>query len=82
MYMYQGLEQMLTIRLQHHQGCSETQKCAYVIYGQPLIIFNIYDTWLLCSTVKVAKIQFRILTLLISLICKLVAHFLNLHLND
>ena len=27
---------MLTIRLQHHQGCSETPKCAYVIYGQPL----------------------------------------------
>ena len=35
--MYQGLGQMLTMRLQHHQGCSETQKCAYVIYGQPLI---------------------------------------------
>ena len=35
MYMYQGLGQMLTIRLQHHQGCSETPKCAYVIYGQP-----------------------------------------------
>ena len=34
--MYQGLGQMLTIRLQHHQGCSETPKCAYVIYGQPL----------------------------------------------
>ena len=37
MCMYQGLEQMLTICLQHHQGCSETSKCAYVIYGQPLI---------------------------------------------
>ena len=36
MYMCQGLEQLLTIRLQHHQGCSETPKCAYVIYGQPL----------------------------------------------
>ena len=35
--MYQGLEQMRTICLQHHQGCSETPKCAYVIYGQPLI---------------------------------------------
>ena len=23
--------------LQHHQGCSETPKCAYVIYGQPHI---------------------------------------------
>ena len=36
MCMYQGLGQMLTMRLQHHQGCSETPKCAYVIYGQPL----------------------------------------------
>ena len=36
MYMYQGLGQMLTKRLRHHQGCSETPKCAYVIYGQPL----------------------------------------------
>ena len=35
--MYQGLGQMLTKRLQHHQGCSEAQKYAYVIYGQPLI---------------------------------------------
>ena len=35
--MYQGLEKMLTICLQHHQGCSETPKCAYIIYGQPLI---------------------------------------------
>ena len=34
--MYQGLGQMLTMCLQHHQGCSETPKCAYVIYGQPL----------------------------------------------
>ena len=34
--MYQGLGQMLTMRLQHHQGCSEVPKCAYVIYGQPL----------------------------------------------
>ena len=31
---------MLTMRLQHHQGCSETPKCAYVIYGQPLITAN------------------------------------------
>jgi len=38
MYMYQGLGQMLTKRLRHHQGCSETPKCAYVIYGQPLSI--------------------------------------------
>ena len=37
MYMYQGLGQMLTMCLQHHQGCLETPKCAYVIYGQPLI---------------------------------------------
>ena len=37
MCMYQGLGQMLTMCLQHHQGCSETPKCAYVIYGQPLI---------------------------------------------
>ena len=37
MYMYQGLGQMLTKRLRHHQGCSETPKCAYVIYGQSLI---------------------------------------------
>ena len=36
MCMYQGLEQMLTICLQHYQGCSKTPKCAYVIYGQPL----------------------------------------------
>ena len=36
MCMYQGLGQMLTMCLQHHQGCSETPKCAYVIYGQPL----------------------------------------------
>ena len=35
--MYQGLGQMLTMFLQHHQGFSETPKCAYVIYGQPLI---------------------------------------------
>ena len=35
MCLYQGLGQMLTKRLQHHQGCSETPKCAYVIYGQP-----------------------------------------------
>ena len=34
--MYQGLGQMLTMCLQHHQGCSETPKYAYVIYGQPL----------------------------------------------
>ena len=34
--MYQGLGQMLTKRLRHHQGCSETPKCAYVIYGQIL----------------------------------------------
>ena len=34
--MYQGLGQMLTMCIQHHQGCSETPKCAYVIYGQPL----------------------------------------------
>ena len=34
--MYQGLGQMLTMCLQHHQGCPETPKCAYVIYGQPL----------------------------------------------
>ena len=27
---------MLTMCLPHHQGCSETPKCAYVIYGQPL----------------------------------------------
>ena len=39
MYMYQGLGQMLTKRLRHHQGCSETPKCAYVIYGQPPNIF-------------------------------------------
>ena len=38
--MYQGLGQMLTKRLPHHQGCSETPKCAYVIYGQPLIYSN------------------------------------------
>ena len=37
MSMYEGLGQMLTMCLQHHQGCSETLKCAYVIYGQPLI---------------------------------------------
>ena len=36
MCMYQGLGQMLTMCLQHNQGCSETPKCAYVIYGQPL----------------------------------------------
>ena len=35
MCMYQGLGQMLTMCLQHHQGCSENPKCAYVIYGQP-----------------------------------------------
>ena len=35
--MYQGLGQMLTKRLRHHQGCSETPKCAYVIHGQPLM---------------------------------------------
>ena len=28
--------QMLTMCLQHHQGCLETPKCAYVIYGQHL----------------------------------------------
>ena len=48
--MYQGLGQMLTIRLQHHQGCSETPKCAYVIYGQPLrgsisLHKNLIRTW-------------------------------------
>ena len=37
MCMYQGLGQMLTMCLQHHQGCSEAPKCAYVIYGQPLM---------------------------------------------
>ena len=37
MCMYQGLGQMLTMCLQHHQGCSDTPKCAYVIYGQPLM---------------------------------------------
>ena len=37
MCMYQGLGQMLTMCLQHHQGCLETPKCAYVIYGQPLM---------------------------------------------
>ena len=37
MCMYQGLGQMLTKCLQHHQGCSKTPKCAYVIYGQPLM---------------------------------------------
>ena len=36
MYIYQGLGQMLTKCLRHHQGCSETLKFAYVIYGQPL----------------------------------------------
>ena len=36
--MYQGLGQMLTMCLQHHQGCSDTPKCAYVIYGQPLTL--------------------------------------------
>ena len=43
MYMYQGLGQMLTKRLRHHQGCLETPKCAYVIYGQPL---NIENAWI------------------------------------
>ena len=41
MCVYQGLGQMLTKRLQHHQGCSETPKCAYVIYGQPLIAIHL-----------------------------------------
>ena len=36
--MYQGLGQMLTKCLQHHQGYPETPKSAYVIYGQPLIV--------------------------------------------
>ena len=40
--MYQGLGQMLTKRLRHHQGYSETPKCAYVIYGQPLIDYRLY----------------------------------------
>ena len=44
MYMYQGLGQMLTKRLQHHQGCSETPKFAYVIYGQPLRLAGQFDT--------------------------------------
>ena len=48
---YQGLGQMLTKRLRHHQGCSETPKCAYVIYGQPLVTTNenanqfIFNSW-------------------------------------
>ena len=37
MCMYQGLGQMLTMCLPHNQGCLETPKCAYIIYGQPLI---------------------------------------------
>ena len=45
MYMYQGLGQMLTKRLRHHQGCSETPKCAYVIYGQPLILALKLDSY-------------------------------------
>ena len=43
MCMYQGLGQMLTMCLQHHQGCSETPKCAYVIYGQPLSILTVKE---------------------------------------
>ena len=37
MNMYQGLGQMLTKCLQHHQGCPETPKSADVICEQPLI---------------------------------------------
>ena len=42
---------MLTMRLQHHQGCLETPKYAYVIYGQSLRIKNLQEftkssTWL------------------------------------
>ena len=36
MYMYQGLGQMLTKCLQHHQGCPETPKSADVICEWPL----------------------------------------------
>ena len=36
MYMYQGLGQMLTKCLQHHQGCPETPKSADVICERPL----------------------------------------------
>ena len=36
---------MLTKRLRHHQGCSETPKCAYVIYGQPLIVQVYNSEW-------------------------------------
>ena len=36
MYMYQGLGQMLTKCLQHHQGYPETPKSADVICERPL----------------------------------------------
>ena len=49
--MYQGLGQMLTMCLQHHQGCSETPKCAYVIYGQPLKAINTHRSVLTVEVV-------------------------------
>ena len=40
--MYQGLGQMLTKCLQHHQGCPETPKSADVICERPLRSFQKY----------------------------------------
>ena len=57
MCMYQGLGQMLTIPLQHHQGCSETPKCAYVIYGQPLS--TVHSASLECHDVSFCTRRFR-----------------------
>ena len=40
--MYQGLGQMLTKCLQHHQGCPETPKSADVICERPLTAVTKY----------------------------------------
>ena len=55
--MYQGLGQMLTMCLKHPQGCSETPKCAYVIYGQPLLLLTSLKntTFLLLLSSNVGK---------------------------
>ena len=44
------------MRLQHHQGCSGTPKCAYVIYGQPLTL----DGWPKNKRVRASFIKFGI----------------------
>ena len=43
MYMYQGLGQMLTKCLQHHQGCPETPKNADVICERLHMLWTLWD---------------------------------------